>query len=74
MELRHGGARQAPLGWESPMMYEEIGLEPIESAASEESIPVAWSSDPARELVHSKRFHEKRLDERLLRIIKALDR
>ncbi len=56
------------------MMYEEIGLEPIESAASDESVPAAGpfcgilatgSVDPLRENL---------LDERLIRIIKAFDR
>jgi len=56
------------------MMYEEIGLEPIESAASEESIPVARPFDGSWKPVHVNLFHESKLDERLIRIIKALDR
>ena len=56
------------------MMYEEIGLEPIESAASEESIPVAWPADRAKEPESVSLFHENKLDMRLIRIIRALDR
>ena len=56
------------------MMYEEIGLEPIDPAASEESIPRASPFDGSWKTAHAKPFKENNLDLRLIRIIKALDR
>jgi hypothetical protein len=56
------------------MMYDEIGLEPIVSATSEESIQVARPIDGARLPLPDNSSDESLLDERLTRIIRALDR
>jgi hypothetical protein len=64
------GSRAAP-GRESPMVYEEVGLEPMLGLVSAEETAVSSVLD---EEPRPSMSYEDNLDERMRKIIRALDR